>query len=298
MKKEIQKGYIALGIVCLFWGTSYVASKIGNTYMPAIFLAGIRQFFTGLIMTAFFLFKKYQLPSAGNLKKIFFQGMLLLFLGNGLVTWALEFISSGLAAIIAAFTPLFIALFSIFFSKSAKVSTWMLVGLATGLTGVCIIFYDYPEQIGNRSFMTGIFMSLSSVVAWSLGSIYSSRQKLSVNFLFSVGLQMLLSGSLLLLICFISGKYVNLMHSPAGGWYALLYLIVIGSLLSYSAYIFALSKLPPTLVSVYAYINPVVAILLGWILLKEKMSVYMLPGTLIILYGVYLVNREYEKQKI
>jgi len=78
----------------------------------------------------------------------------------------------------------------------------------------------------------------------------------------------------------------------------LLYLIVVGSLLSYTAYIFALSRLPPTLVSVYAYINPVVAILLGWILLKEKMNAHMLPGTLIILYGVYLVNRESNKQKI
>jgi drug/metabolite transporter (DMT)-like permease len=298
MKKEIQKGYIALGIVSVFWGSSYVASKIGNSYMPAIFLAGIRQFATGLILTVFFLCKKHPLPSPGNFKKIFFQGILLLFLGNGLVTWSLEFISSGLAAIIAAFTPLFIALISILSSKSAKVSGWMLAGLALGLAGVCVIFYDYPEQIGNRSFMTGLALSISSVLFWSLGSIYSSRQNMPVNFLFSVGLQMLFSGSLLLLICVTTGTYVQLMHSPAGAWYALLYLIGIGSLLSYSAYIFALTKLPPTLVSVYAYINPVVALLLGRVLLKEKMNILMLPGTLIILYGVYLVNREYSKQKI
>jgi len=298
MKKEILAGYVALAIVSLFWGTSYTASKIGNTYMPAIFLAGVRLFVAGLIMTAFFLCKKYQLPSGDNLKKVFFQGMLLLFLGNGLVTWALEFISSGLAAIIAALTPLFIALFSIFFSKSAKVSVWMFAGLALGLAGVCIIFYDYLGQFGNRSFMTGISMSLLSVLAWSFGSVYSSRQKLSLNILFSVGLQMFMSGTLLLGICFISGKYVNLIHAPAAGWYALLYLIVIGSFLCYSAYVFAISKLPPTLVSVYAYINPVVAILLGWILLKEKMNAHMLLGTVIILYGVYLVNREYNKQGI
>ena len=85
---------------------------------------------------------------------------------------------------------------------------------------------------------------------------------------------------------------------PGSGWYVLLYLIVIGSLLSYSAYVFAISNLPPMLVSVYAYINPVVAIFLGWILLEEKMSVHMLPGTLIILYGVYLVTREANKQKV
>ena len=298
MKKEIQKGYIALGIVSLFWGTSYTASKIGNTYIPAIFMAGVRQFIAGLILTVFFLCKKYPLPARDDFKKIFFQGMLLLFLGNGLVTWALEFISSGLAAIIAALTPLFVALFTMVFSKYTKVSGWMFIGLVTGLSGICVIFYDYLGQIGNRSFMTGISMALLSVLAWSFGSVYSSRQKLSVNILFSVGLQMLISGTILLVICFISGKYVNLLHEPVAGWYALFYLIVIGSLLSYSAYVYAISKLPPTLVSVYAYINPVVAILLGWILLKEKMNVHMLPGTVIILYAVYLVNRESNRQKI
>ena len=298
MKKEAQKGYVALVIVSLFWGTTYVASKIGNTYMPAIFLAGIRQFFTGLIMVTFFLFKKYHFPSRDNLKKIFFQGMLLLFIGNGLLTWSLEFISSGLAAVIAALVPLFIALFSTFFSKSAKVSVWMFAGLVTGLTGVCFIFYDYLGQTGNRSFMTGTFMILFSVLSWSFGSVYASRQKLSVNILFSVGIQMFISGAMLLLVCFISGKYLTLTNLPGSGWYVLLYLIVIGSLLSYSAYVFAISNLPPMLVSVYAYINPVVAIFLGWILLEEKMSVHMLPGTLIILYGVYLVTREANKQKV
>lgn len=297
MNKEIQKGYVALAIVSLFWGTCYTASKIGNTYMPAIFMAGIRQFFAGLVMTVFFLIKKHQLPSWDNFKKIFIQGILLLFIGNGLVTWALEFIGSGLAAIIAALTPLFITLFSIVFIKYAKVSRWMFAGLAIGLAGVCIIFYDYIGQTANRSFIMGISMALLSVIAWSFGSLYSSKQILFVNILFGVGLQMLISGTMLLGICFISGKYVNLLHLPAPGWYALLYLIVIGSLLSYSAYVFAISKLSPTLISVYAYINPVVAILLGWILLKEKMTLHMLLGTVIILYGVYLVKREFNKQK-
>ncbi len=298
MKKEIRKGYIALGIVSLFWGTTYVACKIGNTYMPPIFLAGVRQFITGLILTSFFLCRSHHLPSGNDFKKIFIQGMLLLFIGNSLLTWSLEFISSGLAAIIAALVPMFIALFSILFSKSAKVSRWMFIGLAIGLSGVCIIFYNYIGQIGNRSFLLGILMIFLSVLAWSFGSVYSSRQKLSVNILFSIGLQMLISGTMLLVICFISGKYVNLRHLPDIGWYTLFYLIVMGSLLSYSAYIFALSRLPPTLVSVYAYINPVVAILLGWMLLKEKINGHIWPGTLIILYGVYLVNREFKNQKI
>jgi drug/metabolite transporter (DMT)-like permease len=171
----------------------------------------------------------------------------------------------------------------------------MILGLMIGLAGVCTIFYDYIGLFANRSFIIGISMAMMSTVSWAFGTVYSSRQKLSIGILYSVGLQMLIAGTLMLVICFISGKYVNLATTGYSSWYALLYLIFIGSLITYSAYVFAISKLPPTLVSVYAYINPVVAVLLGWILLQEKMNIHMIAGTLIILYGVYLVNREYRR---
>ena len=100
----------------------------------------------------------------------------------------------------------------------------------------------------------------------------------------------------MLVICFISGQYINLADAGNSTWYALLYLIVFGSLLAYSAYVIAISKLPPTLVSVYAYINPVVAIVLGWLLLREKMNTHMIFGTVITLAGIYLVKRESKKQ--
>jgi drug/metabolite transporter (DMT)-like permease len=107
---------------------------------------------------------------------------------------------------------------------------------------------------------------------------------------------MLIAGSVMLLICFSSGMYINLAHAANESWYALLYLIFFGSLLAYPAYVFAIKKLPPTLVSVYAYINPVVAGMLGWLLLQEKLNINMIAGSAIILAGVYLVNHEYKKQ--
>src|SRR4051812_49101140 len=113
MKKELQKGYLALALVSFFWGTTYIASKIGTHHMPGLFLAGVRQFSSGLIMVAFFLLRGYQLPTLSDLKKISIQGLLLLCMANGVLTWSLEYISSGLAAIIAALVPLFVTLFSI-----------------------------------------------------------------------------------------------------------------------------------------------------------------------------------------
>ena len=298
MKRDTKKGYIALAIVSFFWGTTYIASRIAVLHIPGIFVSGVRQFLSGILMVGFFLLRGYKLPRLSDLRNISVQGILLLCVANGLLTWSLEYISSGLAAIIAALVPLFITLFSILLTKYARITGWMVIGLVVGLAGVCTIFYDYLGQLGNRSFVIGICMAFCSTLSWSFGTVYTSTQKSPVNILFSVGLQMLIAGTVMLLICFVSGKYVNLIHIAGEGWYALLYLIFFGSLLAYSAYVFAISKLPPTLVSVYAYINPVVAVTLGWLLLQEKMNVNMILGTLIILYGVYLVNREYKKQNI
>jgi drug/metabolite transporter (DMT)-like permease len=121
---------------------------------------------------------------------------------------------------------------------------------------------------------------------------------LPVDILFNVGLQMLIAGIVLLIICAATGKYVNLVDAGSAAWISLIYLITFGSLLAYSAYVFAVSKLPTTLVSIYAYINPIVAVGLGWLLLHEKLNANMLLGTLITLAGVFLVNREYRKLKV
>ena len=294
MKKE-PKGYIALAIVSFFWGTTYIASRIGVEHMPGIFLSGVRQFSSGVILVSFFLLKGEKLPTWHQLKKISLQGILLLCIANGSLTWSLQYISSGLAAIIAALVPVFIALFSVWLSNHARISKWMLVGLLTGFAGVLVIFYDYLGLLKNSSFIAGVSLAFLSTLAWSFGTVYTSRQKIPVAILFNVGLQMLAGGSVMLVICFISGQYVNLADANNSTWYALIYLVFFGSLLAYSAYVIAITKLPPTLVSIYAYINPIVAIVLGWLLLQEKMNVHMILGTVITFCGVYLVKHEFKK---
>jgi drug/metabolite transporter (DMT)-like permease len=297
MKKELNKAYIALGIVSFFWGTTYIASRIGAQHMPGLFVSGVRQFSSGLILVSFFLARGYSLPGWNALRKISLQGILLLCVANGLLTWSLEYISSGLAAIIAALVPLFITIFTIWLSRCTKISRWMIIGMIIGFGGVLTIFYDYLGQLHNKSFLLGVLLALGSTITWSFGTVYTSRQKLSVDILFNVGLQMLIAGVVMLIICGLTGKYVNLADTGHASWLALVYLVVFGSLLAYSAYVFAISKLPPALVSIYAYINPIVAVGLGWFLLQEKMNVNMVLGTVITLAGVYLVNRESKKLK-
>jgi drug/metabolite transporter (DMT)-like permease len=127
--------------------------------------------------------------------------------------------------------------------------------------------------------------------------VYTSKKKNAVPILFAVGLQMLIAGIIMLIVCYASGRYIDLREASNSSLLSLLYLIIFGSLLAYSAYVFAISKLPPTQVSVYAYINPIVAIICGSLLLHEKMSMNVVTGTLITIAGVYLVNREFKKQQ-
>jgi drug/metabolite transporter (DMT)-like permease len=298
MKREISKAYIALGIVSFFWGTTYIASRISAQHMPGLFVAGVRQFLSGSILVSFFLIKGYSLPSKEIMKKISVQGIFLLCIANGFLTWSLEYISSGLAAIIAALVPLFITFFSIWLSSYTKFSKLMIFGMVIGLAGVVTIFYDYAGQMHNKSFVFGVSLALLSTLSWSFGTVYSSKQKLPIDILFGVGLQMLIAGIIILIVCGLTGKYANLADTGHASWFALLYLIFFGSLLAYSAYVFAISKLPPAQVSIYAYINPIVAVALGWLLLRERMNANMILGTMITLGGVWLVNRESKKLKL
>jgi len=295
MKKDLHRAYIALALVSFFWGTTYVAARVGAQQMPGLFIAGIRQFLSGLLLVGFFVARGYKIPDWNVLKRISIQGFFLLCIANGGLTWAMEYISGGLAAIIVALVPLFIALFSVWLSKCATISRWMVAGLVVGFVGVLTIFYDYMGEMQNKSFVFGVILAFISVLSWSFGTVYTSKQKNSISILFNVGLQMLIAGAIMLIVCAITGKYVNLAYASQDSLLSLLYLIVFGSLIAYSAYVFAINKLPPTLVSVYAYINPVVAVGLGWLLLSEKMNGTMLVGMVITLGGVYLVNREFKK---
>src|SRR5687767_10011990 len=286
MKKELQKAYFALALVSFFWGTTYIAARIGVQNMPGLFVSGIRQFLSGLVLVSYFLIRGYHLPGWAVMKRITIQSIFLLCIANGLLTWSVEYISGGLAAIIAALVPLFIALFTVWLSKCARISRWMIVGLITGFAGILIIFYDYLAQMQDKAFLLGVVLAVISTMSWSFGTVYSSKQKPPIDVLFNVGLQMLIAGILVLIVCGVTGKYVNIASIQQDSWLVLLYLIVFGSLVAYTAYVFVISKLPPTQVSVYAYINPIVAVLLGWLLLSEKMNVHMILGTIITLGGI------------
>src|SRR2546423_7575487 len=159
MKKQLHTAYIALGLVSFLWGTTYIASRVGAQHMPGLFVAGLRQFSGGFLLVGFFLARGYKIPDLHSLKAISIQGILLLCLANGMLTWSLEYISGGLAAIIAALVPILISLFSIWLLKHARLTRLMIAGLVIGFAGVIIIFYNYLNQFTNASFSFGVLLA-------------------------------------------------------------------------------------------------------------------------------------------
>jgi drug/metabolite transporter (DMT)-like permease len=216
-------------------------------------------------------------------------------LSNGLVTLGLKYISSGLGAIIGAVFPLWIVIFSAI--KGERLPLQAIAGILLGFGGVCIIFYDHLQDFFNADFRLGIFFSLAGGISWAVGSMYTQKKAASFNPYFSLGFQMLISGIVLSGIAQVDGMAIAYTAIPANAWWAILYLVIIGSVLTFAAYIYTLQHLPMALASVYAYINPVVAVLLGAFVLHEPLNGYIAVGGAVTIAGVYLVNYAMRRAK-
>lgn len=287
---------LALCWVCFFWGTTWIASKEGVRHMPALQLVGIRQFIAGFLYVAYFLYKKAPWPKGKQWKAIFILTILNFVLSNALSTWGVKYISSGLGAIIGAIFPLWIVFITLF--RGERIARLSILGLIVSFAGVCVIFYDYLEDFLKPDFRFGIFLSLISTVTWAFGSLYTKKKAASFNPYFSLGLQMLISSTIILAITGATGTGVSITSIPANSWWAIGYLTIIGSVLTFIAFIYMLQRLPPEINSIYAYVNPIVAVLLGAIIFGEPLTISIAIGGLITLGGLYMVNYSMRKAKV
>jgi drug/metabolite transporter (DMT)-like permease len=264
--------------------------------MPVFQLAGIRQVLAGVLFLVYFLAKKSSWPVGREWLSILVLSFLNLFLTNGLTTWGVKFIPAGLAAIIAAIFPLWLVLLGLLQKPRSPIPPKALLGLLLGFGGVCVIFFEHLGDFFHADFRFGILISLLASLSWALGTLYTKKQATQFNPYFSIGLQMIISGIAFYAIALAGHQTLPLIEIPAAAWGDLLYLVVVGSGLSFLAFLYALQHLPTEQVSIYAYINPVVAVLLGAWLFGERLTVYIGLGGLIALYGVYLVNDTYQSR--
>ena len=286
---------LALCWVSFFWGTTWIASKEGVKHMPALQLAAIRQFIGGLLYISFFLFKKTPWPKGKQWKTIIILSILNFVLSNGLSTWGVKYISSGLGAIIGAIVPLWIVIITFF--KGERLARLTVIGLIISFGGVCVIFYDHLSDFMIPDFRFGIILSLIATLTWAFGSLYTKKKAASFNPYFSLGLQMFISSILLFAYNGATGTSVSLSAIPAISWWSIAYLVVFGSVLTFIAFIYALQNLPAEISSVYAYINPIIAVILGAVIFGEVLNAAIAIGGGVTLFGLYLVNYSLRKTR-
>ncbi|HMJ48256.1 MAG TPA: EamA family transporter [Ferruginibacter sp.] len=285
------KGYIALMITSIVWGTTWVASKIGVNEIPALQMAYIRQLIAGFCFVGFFmLYKKLPLPTARQFRFIIIMSLLMFVCANGLSTWSLKFIPTGLSALIGALYPLSVVIIERIFFKSKKMTILTFLGLFLGITGVGIVFYENAFNNLSPSFFIGLSLSIIAMLSWSFGTIFITRNKANINPYYATGWQMLISAIILLIMAHSTQDTIPLAQISMKVWLVILYLVIFGSILSFVAFIYSIKKLPPAVSSLYAYINPLVAMIAAAIILNEKLTINILWGAVVTLVGVFLVN--------
>lgn len=287
-KNEESKVIAAYIAVCILWGSTYLAIRIGVSAFPPELFAGIRFLIAGALMLLFARLMGLEFPT--NLKSVRDQSIVGLFLllgGNGLVVWAEQYVNSGIAALLVATIPLFMAVIELFIPGRPRIDFKGWLGLLIGFSGVAMLVLSNSGE-GSVE-IKGAVALLIAAFLWAIGSVYSKGFKPTGSVITNIAIQMLAGGIGLVIIGIVLGElpHVNLSTKGIG---ALLYLIVFGSWFGYSSYIYVLQKWPAAKAGTYAYVNPPVAVLLGALILGEPFTLTVLFSTVVILAGVLLVQ--------
>jgi drug/metabolite transporter (DMT)-like permease len=286
--------YAALTAVCIIWGTTYLALRIAVLHFPPFLFTAIRQTTAGLLLVAFmFTVGKASLPSKAHLFRQAIGGFFMISMGNGLVAWAEMHIPSGVAAIICSLMPVLVILINVMIHRDEKPTFPMLAGIILGLAGIVMMFGEHLSGFSKTEYIIGIIFTFSAVVAWAGGSIWIKKSNTESNLFVNAGLQMFFGGFLLFPFSLAFDDLSRVNWSPEVTW-SMLYLILIGSLVAYASYAYALRKLPMTIVSLYAYINPLVAVVLGWLALNETLNLRIWIAIFMTITGIYIVNKGYQ----
>lgn len=288
------KAWWALAGTSILWGTTWVASRIGVSDVPGLQVAYIRQFLAGSLWVGYFLIKGEKLPDRKTMAWLVVMSFFIFVLANGMSTWSVRYISSGLGALIGALYPLCVALLEMMlYKKTGKPLTW--VGLLIGISGVAIVFYENTFHAQPEGYGFGVLLGMIAVLAWSGGTIILSKNKTEIDPYYAIGWQMLFGSVMFFILAQITDNQIAINEIGIKTWGAIAYLIIVGSIVAFSAFIYSIRHLPPAIASVYAYINPLVAMITGSFLLDEPLTINLLIGSVITLAGVYLVNKSLKK---
>lgn len=283
---------LAFITVCIVWGTTYLAITVALQTVPVLLVAGLRWMAAGVIMSALMLATGRGLPRPRHWGPLVLLGFLMNVVGNGFVVYAQQYVASGLTAVLIATTPFWSALVERLLPNGERFSTRSLAGLALGFSGIVVLVWPELTSGGasGAKFVGGVIAIQLACLGWVIGTSYARRHELGDNPFRSTSLQMVFSGTMLLTAATFHGDWAQLSFTTET-LLAMAYLSIAGSLVAYSAYIYAIQHLPLQLVSLYAYINPIIAVALGTLFLDEPFSARIAVAAALVLAGTWIVGR-------
>jgi len=287
---------IALAFLAVYviWGSTYLAIRFAVESMPPFLMAGVRHLVSGAVLLAWIARKRPPRPTSRQVRNVAIVGLLLLLGGNGLVSWAEQWVPSGLAALLVATVPLWMAVLGGTVERERRPGPWGVLGIVLGFAGVGLLVEPRGELASDPRTLAGALGVLAAAFLWASGSLFSRRADLPADRVVSTGLQMVIGAAGLLAVGLASGEAarVDVAAITSRSALALLYLIFLGSLVGYSAYVWLLRVVAPAKVATYAYVNPAVAVLLGVTLGGEALGARTVIATAVIVGAVIMITTE------
>jgi drug/metabolite transporter (DMT)-like permease len=281
----------AFAAVYVVWGSTYLAIRFGVETIPPFMMAGTRFVFAGVLLDAWARWRGAPRPKGIEWRSAAIIGGLLLFVGNGGVTWAEQTVPSGIAALLVATVPMWIVMFDWLLHGAGRPSRGVIVGLTVGFAGMFMLVG--PDQfLGDNAIdLVGVGVLMVACIAWAIGSLYSRQAPLPNSPLLATSMEMLTGGAVLYSVALMTGEFQR--FDPASvstrSWLAVGYLSVFGSIIGFTAYVWLLRVVHASRVATYAYVNPIIAMLLGWSLAGEEFTLQMLLAATVIIGAVVLI---------
>jgi len=282
----------AFAIIYFVWGSTFFAIRVGVHEVPPLLFAAMRFLAAGIILYGWMLARGERSPTGRQWASVLLLASLIFLVDYGLLFWAEQRVPSGLAAVMMATIPVFIALSEILFLRTQRLTIRLAGALLIGIAGVAVLMSRSLSLGGAPIDRTGALALIIGSIGWSIGSILTRKLPLPSSKVLSSGAQMLAGGILLTIAAAVFGELRNFHPSAVSraAWFSLLYLIIAGSIIGFTAYVWLIHHESPTKVGTYAYVNPVVAVLLGYLLGGETLGLRTVLGTLFVLVSVLLIT--------
>lgn len=279
--------------MCLIWGTTYLGIRVALEATPPALMGALRWTVAGALLVAVATLRGERLPPVGLWPALGFQGLMMIGVGNGFVNWAEQHVPSGLAAVTLATSPFWMSGVEALRQNGERLSRQALVGLVLGFTGILVLVW--PDlRLGDSAglqFTLGILALQVACLGWAIGSSYSKRHPHGASVFAATAVQMIFGGLIMLAAGTLLGEWSRV-HLEGRGLWALTYLVFVGSIGGFVSYIYALQHLPVATVSLYAYANPLIAVVLGALLLGEPFTLRTVISMAIVFAGMALVRRK------